>query len=105
YETPSDGKQVVFAAIDSAAKSSLWLARLDHRASPRQLTSGDESRPFFGPGGTIVFFGKEGESGYIYQMKEDGTGKEKVTPDPLMYLIAHSPDGQRGVDQVPYRAD
>jgi len=30
---------------------------------------------------TIVFFGKERESGYLYQMKEDGTGKEKVTLD------------------------
>jgi len=94
YDISSDGKQVVFAAIDSAAKSSLWLARLDHRGSPRQLTSGDASRPFFGPGGTIVFFGKERESGYLYQMKEDGTGKEKVTLDPVIYPIAISPYGQ-----------
>src|SRR5262245_29902251 len=104
-DVSADGKQVVFAAIDSAAKSSLWLARLDHRASPRQLTSGDESRPFFGPGGTIVFFGKEGESGYIYQMKADGTGKEKVTPNPVMYLIAISPDGQWVVAQVAYQGE
>jgi eukaryotic-like serine/threonine-protein kinase len=94
YDISSDGKQVVFAAIDSAAKSSLWLARLDHRGSPRQLTSGDASRPFFGPGGTIVFFGKERESGYLYQMKEDGTGKEKITLDPVIYPIAISPYGQ-----------
>jgi eukaryotic-like serine/threonine-protein kinase len=105
YDISPDGKQVVFAAIDSAAKSSLWLARLDHRASPRQLTSGDESRPFFGPGGTIVFISKEGESGYIYQMKEDGTGKEKVTPDPVMYPIAISPDGQWVVAQVAYQGE
>ena len=105
YDISPDGKQVVFAAIDSAAKSSLWLDRLDHRASPRQLTSGDESRPVFGAGGTIVFFGKEGESGNIYRMKEDGTGKEKVTPDPVMYLIAISPDGQWVVAQVAYQGE
>ena len=64
---------------------------------------GDASRPFFAPGGTIVFFGKEGESGYIYQMKEDGTGKEKVTPEPVMYLIGISPNGQWVVAQVAYQ--
>src|SRR5205085_5079889 len=70
YDISPDGKQALLAAIDSAEKSSLWLARLDHRAPPRQL-SGDASRPFFGPGGTIVFFGREGESGYIFQLNED----------------------------------
>jgi DNA-binding winged helix-turn-helix (wHTH) protein/Tol biopolymer transport system component len=104
YDISSDGKQVLFAAIDSDEKSALWLARFDHRESPRQL-SGDASRPFFGPGGTIVFFGTEGESGYIYQMKEDGTGKKKVTPDPVIYLMAVSPDGQWLVAWVPYQGE
>jgi Tol biopolymer transport system component len=107
FDISLDGKQVLFAAIDSADQSSLWLARLDHRAPPRQLNSGSEdaSRPFFGPGGTIVFFGKEGESGYIYKMKEDGSGKERVTPDPVIYLIAISPDGQWVVAWVAYQSD
>ena len=103
YDISPDGRQVVFAVIDSADKSSLWLAPLDHRSSPRQLISGDASRPFFAPGGTIVFFGKEGESGYVYQMKEDGTGKEKVTEDPVLYPIAISPDGQWVVAWVAYQ--
>ena len=103
YDISPDGKQVVLAAIDSADKSSLWLAPLDHRSSPRQLISGDASRPFFAPGGTIVFFGKEGEWGYVYQMKEDGTGKEKVTEDPVLYPIAISPDGQWVVAWVAYQ--
>jgi len=104
YDISPDGKQVLFAAIDSAEKSSLWLAPLDHRAAPRQL-SGDASRPFFGPGGTIVFFGREGESGYIYQMNEDGTGKRKVTPDPVMYLMAISPDGQWVIAWADYQGE
>jgi len=103
YDISPDGKHVVFAAIDSAEKSSLWLAPLDHRAPPRQLTSGDATRPLFGAGGTIVFFAKEGESGYVYRMKEDGTGKEKVTPDPVIYLVAMSPDGQWVVAWVAYQ--
>jgi DNA-binding winged helix-turn-helix (wHTH) protein/Tol biopolymer transport system component len=103
YDISRDGKQVVFAAIDSAAKSSLWLARLDHRTPPRQLAAGDASRPFFGPSGTIVFFGKEGELGYLYEIKEDGTGKEKVALDPVIYPIAISPHGQWVVAWVAYQ--
>jgi DNA-binding winged helix-turn-helix (wHTH) protein/Tol biopolymer transport system component len=105
YDISPDGKKVVFATVDSAEKSSLWLARLDLRASPRQLTSEDASRPFFAPGGTIVFFAKEGESGYIYKMKEDGIGKQKVTPAPLIYLMAVSPDGQWVVAWVAYEGE
>jgi Tol biopolymer transport system component len=105
YDISPDGKRVAFAATDSAGKSSLWVARLDHRDSPRQLTSGEASRPFFGPGGTIFYLSKEGESGYIYQMKEDGTAKEKVTRDPVIYFIASSPDGRWVVAWVSYQGD
>jgi Tol biopolymer transport system component len=105
YDISADSKRVVFAAIDSSGRSSLWLSRLDRRASPRQLTSEEASRPFFAPGGTILFFGKEGESGYIYEMKEDGTGKKKVIPDPVIYLIAVSPDGRWVVAWVPYQGE
>jgi Tol biopolymer transport system component len=105
YDISPDGKRVVFAAIDPAGKSSLWLARLDRRASPRQLTSEEASRPFFGPGGTILFVGKEGESAYIYEIKDDGTGKKRVIPDPVIYLIAVSPDGRWVVAYVPYHGE
>src|SRR6185369_15924321 len=75
------------------------------RSSPRQLTSINASRPFFAPGGTIVFLGNEGESGYIYRMKEDGTAKEKVTPDPVIYVIGISPDGRWLVAWVAYHGE
>ena len=105
YDIAPDGKRVVFAAIDPAGKSSLWLARLDRRASPRQLVSDEASRPFFGPGGTILFLGKEGESAYIYEIKDDGTGKKRIIPDPVIYLIAVSPDGRWVVAYVPYQGE
>ena len=62
YDISADGKQVVFAARDASEKSSVWLARLDSRSSPRQLTSSEASRPFFGPDGDVFFLSKEGES-------------------------------------------
>jgi eukaryotic-like serine/threonine-protein kinase len=39
YDISPDGKRVAFAVREAAEKSSLWLARLDSRSSPRQLTS------------------------------------------------------------------
>jgi DNA-binding winged helix-turn-helix (wHTH) protein/Tol biopolymer transport system component len=105
YDISPDGKRVAFAAIDSAGKSSLWLAPLDRRTPPQQLSSGDASRPFFGPDGTIRFLGKEGESSYIYQIKEDGSGRQKLIQDPVIYLIAVSPDGQWVVAWVAYHGE
>src|SRR6185369_14935469 len=105
YDISADGKRVVFASIDSSGKSALWLSRLDRRTSPRQLTADEASRPYFGPGGTILFLGKEGESGYLYEIQEDGTGKRKIIPDPLIYLIAVSPDGRWVVAWVAYRGE
>ena len=63
YDISLDGKRVVFAAIDAGGKSSLWLVRLDRRASPLQLTSDEAARPFFGSNGAILFVGKEGDFG------------------------------------------
>jgi serine/threonine protein kinase/Tol biopolymer transport system component len=95
YDISPDGKRVVFAASDAEGKSALWLASLDRRFPPKRLSFSSEAyRPLFAPNGSIVFFGKEGRSYYIYRMKEDGTGQEKLIPDPVIYLLAVSPDGQ-----------
>ncbi len=94
YDISPDGRRVVFAASDASERSTLWLAQLDRRSSPRRLTTFEASRPFFGPDGDILFLRREDESDYVYRMKEDGTGGKKVVPDPVIYLIALSPDGR-----------
>jgi hypothetical protein len=38
-------------------------------------------------------------------MKEDGTGKKKVIPDPVIYLIAVSPDGRWVVAWVAHQGE
>jgi DNA-binding winged helix-turn-helix (wHTH) protein/Tol biopolymer transport system component len=105
YDISADGKRVVFAVNDASDKSSLWLARLDGRSPPQQLTSLEASRPLFGPDGDVFFLGKEGESQYVYRTKEASALSEKVVADPIIYLIAVSPDGQWLVAWTAYGSD
>jgi hypothetical protein len=91
--------------MDASEKSSLWLARLDRRSSPRQLTSLEASRPFFGLDGDVFFLRRDGESEYVYRMKENGTVSEKVVSEPVIYLIGVSPDGQWVVAWIAHGGD
>jgi hypothetical protein len=43
----------------------------------------------------------QGEVRYLYRMNEDGSGVEKVWPDPVTYLIAVSPDGHWAAAAMP----
>jgi Tol biopolymer transport system component len=92
YDVSADGNRIIFAASDSAGKSFLWLASLDRRFPPRQMTTAEAFRPFFAPDGEIFYLEKDGDSDYVYRMKEDGSGKQRIVPDPLIYLISSSPD-------------
>ncbi len=44
--------------------------------------------------GDIFFRAAEGSLHFIYRMKEDGTGRQKVVPDPVIIFWGVSPDGQ-----------
>ncbi len=100
YDVSSDGRRLVFAALDEAGESGIWLASLTHSFPPRRLTQSEAYRPFFGPGGTIFYLSKQGTQDYVYRMKEDGSAQERVVPDPVIYLLAASPDGQQLVTWV-----
>jgi serine/threonine protein kinase len=94
YDVSTDGKRVVFAALDEGGKSAIWLASLTRSFPPRRLTQKEAYRPFFGSGGTIFYLSKEDTQDYVYRMNEDGTDQKQVVPDPVIYLLAASPDGQ-----------
>jgi Tol biopolymer transport system component len=105
YDISADGKRVVFAVREASDKSSLWLARLDSRSPPRQLTALDASCPLFGPDGDVFFLARDGESQYLYRTNEEGTRSEKIIAEPVIYLIAASPDGQWLVSWIAYKGD
>jgi len=91
YSLARDGKRVLFAIAKGEKGAGLWVADLEKRTPPHQLTSSGEERAFFGAPGEIIYQSVEQPS-HIMRIKEDGTGREQISSDPLLYLFSVSPD-------------
>jgi DNA-binding winged helix-turn-helix (wHTH) protein/WD40 repeat protein len=112
YDVSPDGKQVVYASAGQNGKSQLWLAPMDRSAPARQISGSGERTPYFGPLGQILFQVSEGNVNYLEQMNQDGSGRSKVVPYPIIEIrgisparrwltvIAPYPDGNRMVPRV-----
>jgi eukaryotic-like serine/threonine-protein kinase len=90
YALSGDGRRVVFTTIGRQGGDGIWVADLDRRTPPRQLTAAGEPRAFFGGPEEIVFLGSDGR---LRRMRDDGTAQEVVSPEPVVYLMTVSPDG------------
>jgi hypothetical protein len=98
YSVSVDGKRVAYSALGDGGQWRLWLALLDRRSSPRQLPSStSDDVPIFLPSGEIIFRAREEKSNYLCRVKEDGSGRQKVIPDPIIFLNGASPDGNWAV--------
>jgi serine/threonine protein kinase/Tol biopolymer transport system component len=100
YSISHDGRHVVFTSSESQSGDGVWIADLDRRSPPRQLTHGGEFRAFFGAPGEIVYM-DEAPVRHLYRMREDGSSVEMISPDSVSNLIAVSPDGRWAVALVP----
>jgi eukaryotic-like serine/threonine-protein kinase len=106
YSISADGRRVVFISVGSESSDGIWIAELDRRSSPRQLTRGSELlRTHFGAPGEIVYSKQVGEIRLLYRMKEDGSGTELIRPEPIYNLVTVSPDGRFAVATVPRKAE
>jgi Tol biopolymer transport system component len=93
YDISADGKHIVFASTHETSGPRIWLAPLDRRSAPRRLSSTDEDMPLFMPDGHILFRASERKANFLYRMKADGTGRERLLPNPIIDVTAISPDG------------
>ena len=93
YDLSPDGKQIVFASTHEGKGPRLWIAPLDRRSAPRRLSSADEDMPLFTPAGDILFRASERNANFLYRMKPDGTGRERLLPNPIIDTTGISPDG------------
>jgi len=98
YSLSHDGSKVVFTSAGTERSDGIWIASLDRRIPPRQLTRGTDIRAFYGAPGEIVYMG---EDRHLYRMKEDGSAMEMISPDPVDYLSTVSPDGRWAVVILP----
>ena len=104
YAVSPNGNKVVFTSIGNDGGDGVWIADVDRRTAPRQLTRGGEFRAFFGSPGEIIYL-SQGQTRYLYRMKEDGSGAERISPDPLINLISIAPDGRWAAALVPEAAN
>jgi Tol biopolymer transport system component len=94
YSVSADGERVVFVAVDGSGRTPVWLAPLDGRTAPRRLTAIDGALAYFGAPGEIVFSGEENSANFIYRIKEDGSGLQKISPTRMLLPFGVSPDGR-----------
>ena len=76
------------------------MADLDRRTPSRQLTTGGEYRAYFGAPGQIIYQSNE-QPRRLMRMKEDGSERQQISPDPIQHLQGVSPDGQWAVVNAP----
>ena len=81
-----DGEHVAFAALDAEGNSHVWVAPLDRRTPPKQLTSSVAQEPYFGPGGEIYFVAREGGQEFVYNVGPDEAVPRKLNPEPVALL-------------------
>ncbi|HLH32102.1 MAG TPA: protein kinase [Terriglobia bacterium] len=93
YDVSRDGKRVVFAALDSRGQSHLWLARLDGKLLPRQISTIEADGPRFGEHDAIFFRGGDSTARFIFRIDEDGGQAQKAVAEPILFFMSVSPDG------------
>ena len=110
YTISADGQRVVFGVVGEAGRSPVWLAELNRRSAPRQVTASHARKAFFGPAGDVLFLGQEKETNFLYRVKEDGSASPTIIPTPQyrgrqVFLAASglgaSPDGKWIVETSP----
>jgi Tol biopolymer transport system component len=95
YDISPDGRLVVVMATDSGGKHRLWVAPVDRRTPPRPLLPDMEADgPVFSRNSEIFFRGREGDYGFAFSVRPDGTGLHKALDYPVISTLAVSPDNK-----------
>ena len=97
FDFSPDGRQMVVATRDRDDKRRLWLVPLDRQSPPRQIPNvvyeGGITSVFW-RADEVFFYASEGDSGFAYRVREDGTALRKAIAQPISSLLGVSPDGQ-----------
>ena len=94
YDLSVDGQQVVMEIADRDGTSRFWIAAFDRASLPRPIPGVEGKEPRFGRNGDILFRRTEGSSGFVYRVRPDGTGMQKVFEKPIFIFGGMSRDGR-----------
>ena len=86
FDVAPDGKRVAFASLNEQGSSRVWIASLDHRTPPQQVTSIESDNPSFGPAGTLRFRGWEGGSSFIYGVQPNDAKPQRISAEPRTHI-------------------
>lgn len=92
FDLSADGEKVVFSALDKDSVSQLWIARVDGRAPPRRIFSGEGMGPVFGNADQVYFRATEGSQGFIFGLNTDSGVARKLIAEPSVDTPIVSPD-------------
>jgi len=92
YDVRADGR-IVASVEDGNGKPQLWLGSMDVSTSPRPIPGAQGDNPVFGPSGEIAFRTREDGSYWLSRVREDGTGRARLTRMYSHVLGQASPDG------------
>jgi hypothetical protein len=99
YSISPDSRRVVYTT-DTPAPGGLWIADLDRRTPPRQLTHRGE-RGFFGAHGQIIYQENNSLPTRVMCMGEDGSNVRQAIPTPILLLLSVSSDGRWATANIP----
>ncbi len=94
FDISPDSKRLVYSVEGPENNSEIWLASTDGRVPPQRLSASGDLFPHFGAAGDIYFMAVAGNLNYLCRMKEDGTGRRRISERPILALLAASPDSK-----------
>ena len=94
FDISPDGNRVTFLAQDVGETWHVWVASLDRRTPPKQLTSSVAYAPRFGPEGEIYFAAREGSQKFLYRVGPNETVPRKMITAPVTDFAGISPRGE-----------
>jgi eukaryotic-like serine/threonine-protein kinase len=94
YNVSVDGKRVLFVAADKGGHTPIWVAPLDGRTAPRQLSAMNGWFAYFGAPGQVVFAAQDNSGAFMYRIKDDGSELQKISSTQALQPFSVSPDGR-----------
>lgn len=84
YDLSLDGRQVLYSGTSSNGTTELCVASVDRNSTPHRVAVPGAVDPRFGPPGKLFFLRTEGDSWLLEEINEDGSGRQKVLPFPIV---------------------